>query len=151
METRAFHDLFDLREDFGVTVRVSLILRSTAFQVGQGISRGFLFGGLDVTEHLGEHAEVKTRTDGWTEFVNFIPPPEGRDAAQAEALMRHPFVLRFLAEKKAGAKLTVVDRPNARKGELNFVFADKTEGQLTFSSAGLAIFHGLRNRLCAGG
>ena len=72
METRAFHDLFELREDFGVTVRVPLILRSTQFLVGQGISRSFRCGGLFVTEHLGERAEVRTREDGWTEFINFI-------------------------------------------------------------------------------
>ena len=150
METRAFHDLFELREDFGVTVRVPLILRSTQFLVGQGISRGFRFGGLYVTEHLGERAEVRAREDGWTEFINFIPPPEGRDAAQAEALMHHPFVRRFLVEKNTGAALTVVDQRKAHRGELNFTFADKTEGQLTFGRADIAVFHGLRERLCSG-
>lgn len=148
METRDFHELFDIREDFGVIVRTPLILRSSPCLPGQGVGRGLFYAGLNVTDHLGESAEVKTRADGWTEFINFIPPPEGRDAAQAKALMHHPFVRRFLAEKQQGAILTVVDDRNARRGELNFVFTDKTEGQLTFNAPKIAVFHGLQERLC---
>ena len=73
---RRFSEIFDLRPDGTPVAKDDISIRSTLFAIGTPFPRGFRFGGLDITEHIGETVIV-AEYDGMIELKGFdVFPPD---------------------------------------------------------------------------